>query len=122
VTLEPTIDVLSTLAARRSPGQLLIGFAAEHGADALDYGRDKITRKGLDAIVVNDISQPGIGFDSDQNEVTILAADGRTRHVAQTSKQRVAAAVLDEVQHLRAADREESDGAARADAGSAAPV
>src|SRR5579862_1097461 len=62
--IEPTEDVLSALAARRRPGQLLVGFAAEHGEGALLYGRQKLQRKGLDAIVVNDISQPGIGFDA----------------------------------------------------------
>jgi phosphopantothenoylcysteine decarboxylase/phosphopantothenate--cysteine ligase len=122
VELEPTPDVLSSLAARRAPGQLLIGFAAEHGEGALQYGRDKLERKGLDAIVVNDIAKPGIGFDSDQNEVNILTAQGRLRHVEQTSKSQIAAAVLDEVQRLRVIDREVTDGAARADAGSAARV
>ena len=57
--LEPTEDVLSGLSARRRPGQVLVGFAAEHGDGAIDYGRGKLERKGLDAIVVNDISRPG---------------------------------------------------------------
>jgi phosphopantothenoylcysteine decarboxylase/phosphopantothenate--cysteine ligase len=114
--------VLSSLALRRAPGQLLIGFAAEHGDGAEQYGRDKLTRKGLDAIVVNDISKPGIGFDSDQNEVIILTAEGGARHVAQTSKQQIASAVLDEVQSLRGLQREGRGGAARADAGSPARV
>jgi phosphopantothenoylcysteine decarboxylase/phosphopantothenate--cysteine ligase len=122
VELEPTPDVLSSLALRRVPGQLLIGFAAEHGDGAEHYGRDKLTRKGLDAIVVNDISKPGIGFDSDQNEVIILTAEGGARHVAQTSKQQIASAVLDEVQSLRGLQREGRGGAARADAGSPARV
>jgi phosphopantothenoylcysteine decarboxylase/phosphopantothenate--cysteine ligase len=122
VELEPTPDVLSSLAARRAPGQLLIGFAAEHGDGALEYGRDKLERKRLDAIVVNDIAKLGIGFDSDENEVSILTAQGRLRHVKQTSKREIAAAVLDEVQRLRATAREETDGAARADAGSAARI
>jgi phosphopantothenoylcysteine decarboxylase/phosphopantothenate--cysteine ligase len=122
VELEPTPDVLSSLAARRSPGQLLVGFAAEHGDGALEYAADKLARKGLDAIVVNDISRPGIGFDADQNEVSILTAQGRPRHVEQTSKRRIAAAVLDEVERLLAINREDTDGAARADAGSTARV
>jgi phosphopantothenoylcysteine decarboxylase/phosphopantothenate--cysteine ligase len=122
IELEQTPDVLSSLALRRSPGQLLIGFAAEHGDVAVQYGRDKLARKGLDAIVVNDISKPGIGFDSDQNEVSILTAAGGQRQVAQTSKQQIAAAVLDELQSLRGLQREGIGGAARADAGSAARV
>ena len=62
--MEPTEDVLATLAAQRSPGQVLVGFAAEHGEGAAVYGRDKLERKGLDAIVVNDISRTDIGFDA----------------------------------------------------------
>jgi phosphopantothenoylcysteine decarboxylase/phosphopantothenate--cysteine ligase len=101
IELEPTEDVLSALAARRRPGQLLLGFAAEHGDGAVEYGRDKLRRKGLDAIVVNDISQPGIGFDSSDNEVSILSRDGRVARVPRTAKDRVAAIVLDEVDRLR---------------------
>ena len=74
--LEPTTDVLQTLSARRRPGQVLVGFAAETGDGALAYGRAKLTRKRLDAIVVNDVSRAGIGFDSTENEVTIVSADG----------------------------------------------
>ncbi len=103
IELEPTIDVLSSLAQRRSRGQILVGFAAEHGAGAIEYGRGKLERKGLDAVVVNDISKPEIGFDVSENEVTILAADGGRREVAQASKEQVARAVLDEVERLRAA-------------------
>ena len=57
--LERTDDVLSGLAAQRRPGQLLIGFAAESGDGALAYARDKLERKGLDAVVVNDVSRAG---------------------------------------------------------------
>jgi phosphopantothenoylcysteine decarboxylase/phosphopantothenate--cysteine ligase len=121
IELEPTEDVLSGLAARRQPGQVLVGFAAEHGDEAVSYGRDKLERKGLDAVVVNDISRPGIGFDATENEVTILAADGGARRVARASKERVAAAVLDEVEQLRAR-KEGTNGASRADTGSAARV
>ena len=70
---------------------------------------------------VNDISRPGVGFDAIDNEVTILAADGSTRRVARASKERVAAAVLDEVEQLRAR-KEGTNGASRADTGSAARV
>jgi phosphopantothenoylcysteine decarboxylase/phosphopantothenate--cysteine ligase len=88
--------VLSALAARRRDGQLIVGFAAETGAGALDYGRGKLARKRLDAVVVNDVGAPGIGFDAAENEVTILTPEAE-RHVPRTSKMEVAAAILDSV-------------------------
>ena len=100
--LEPTADVLAELAAEREPGQVVVGFAAEHGADAPARARGKLERKRLDAIVVNDISRRDIGFDSEQNEVSIVTADG-VRRVPLTSKREVAAAVLDAVEELRRA-------------------
>jgi phosphopantothenoylcysteine decarboxylase/phosphopantothenate--cysteine ligase len=115
--LEPTDDVLSGLAERRHPGQVLVGFAAEHGEGAVGYGRGKLERKRLDAVVVNDISAAGIGFDTAENEVTILTADGGERQVARARKDQVARAVLDEVERIR---REGSDGAVRTGARSAA--
>src|SRR5205823_1250630 len=116
--LEPTPDVLAGLAAQRRDGQTLVGFAAEHGQAALAGAREKLIAKGVDALVVNDISRQDIGFDSEQNEVTILlaaghapasgasatASDGRkadTVRVACAPKARVAAAVLDVVERLR---------------------
>ncbi|HKG63501.1 MAG TPA: bifunctional phosphopantothenoylcysteine decarboxylase/phosphopantothenate--cysteine ligase CoaBC [Solirubrobacteraceae bacterium] len=89
-----TTDVLSALADARRPGQVLIGFAAEHGDGALAYARGKLVRKGLDAVVLNDVSDPGIGFDSAENEVVIATADGE-RHVPRASKDEVAGAILD---------------------------
>jgi phosphopantothenoylcysteine decarboxylase/phosphopantothenate--cysteine ligase len=109
IVLEPTADVLAGLAAQRQDGQTLVGFAAEHGEHAVDTARGKLSAKGLDALVVNDISRSDIGFDVDANEVTILTAsageDGEARieerHVPRTSKARVAEAILDTVQSLR---------------------
>jgi phosphopantothenoylcysteine decarboxylase / phosphopantothenate---cysteine ligase len=98
--LEPTEDVLTTLADRRAPGQILIGFAAEHGEGAVERGREKLDRKGLDAVVVNDISRADIGFDAPENEVTIVTAE-EERHVPLRSKEAVAAAILDAVKDLR---------------------
>lgn len=92
--LERTQDVLGTLAAARRPGQLVIGFAAEHGDGALAYAREKLARKGLDAVVLNDVGAPGIGFDSPENEVTVVTA-GAERHVPRASKGEVAGAILD---------------------------
>ena len=94
--LTRTDDVLAGLAARRRPGQLIVGFAAEHGDAALAYGREKLARKGLDAIVVNDVGAAGVGFESPDNEVWIVTAQ-EERHVPRESKARIAAAVLDAV-------------------------
>ena len=98
--LEPTTDVLCALAAKRREGQTLIGFAAEHGAGALDYGRGKLKEKCLDAVVVNDISRGDIGFDAQDNEVTILTADAE-HHVPRAAKGAVAESILDAVARLR---------------------
>ena len=105
LTLEPTSDVLAGLAVKRSAGQLLVGFAAEHGERAVELARGKLAAKGLDAIVVNDISRGDIGFDVEENEVTILTAlEGGgvgEQHVPRAGKREVAAAILDAVQDLR---------------------
>jgi phosphopantothenoylcysteine decarboxylase/phosphopantothenate--cysteine ligase len=127
IELEPTEDVLSALAAQRRPDQVLVGFAAEHGPGARAYGQDKLKRKGLDAIVVNDISRPEIGFDAPDNEVTILAAGGGERHVERAGKEQVAAAVLAEVEPLLGRSgidrgKERDDRAIRADPARAAGV
>jgi phosphopantothenoylcysteine decarboxylase / phosphopantothenate---cysteine ligase len=98
--LERTEDVISALAAARRPDQTIVGFAAEHGDGALAYGREKLARKKLDAVVVNDIARTDIGFEGGHNEVTIVTATGE-RHVPRTSKAEVARAVLDTVRDLR---------------------
>jgi phosphopantothenoylcysteine decarboxylase/phosphopantothenate--cysteine ligase len=103
IEVEPTEDVLTALAGQRRSGQLMVGFAAEYGKGAAAYGRDKLERKGLDAIVVNDISRSDIGFDTTENEVLILTRDGAERTVSRTAKTDVAEAILDEVQRLREA-------------------
>jgi phosphopantothenoylcysteine decarboxylase / phosphopantothenate---cysteine ligase len=104
--LEPTADVLSGLAAQRRDGQTLIGFAAEHGESAIECGREKLLAKGVDALVVNDISRTDIGFDADDNEVTILTAGGNPGigelRVPRASKAEIAEAILDTVEQLRA--------------------
>jgi phosphopantothenoylcysteine decarboxylase/phosphopantothenate--cysteine ligase len=116
LVLEPTRDVLSGLAAQRHDGQTLVGFAAEHGPDAVALARGKLAAKRLDAVVVNDISRADIGFDVDANEVTILIAPARRdaggatagdgpappeRHVPRASKAEVADAILDAVVSVR---------------------
>ncbi len=107
LVLKPTADVLAGLAAERRDGQTLVGFAAEHGEGAVERAREKLSAKGLDAVVVNDISRTDIGFDVDANEVTILAAPSRGRrgveqcHVPRAGKAQVAEAILDAVERLR---------------------
>jgi phosphopantothenoylcysteine decarboxylase / phosphopantothenate---cysteine ligase len=115
--LEATDDILLGLSARRRHDQVVVGFAAEHGEDAVAHAREKLSAKRLDAVVVNDISRSDIGFDVDTNEVVIVTADGEQR-VPRARKEQVAEAVLDAVQRRR----EEEDGGARARAGSAAGV
>jgi phosphopantothenoylcysteine decarboxylase/phosphopantothenate--cysteine ligase len=108
LVLEPTADVLAGLAAQRHDGQTLVGFAAEHGAQAVARAASKLSDKHLDALVVNDISRSDIGFDVAENEVTILSASHNgsahieQRHVPRASKADVAAAILDAVESLRA--------------------
>jgi phosphopantothenoylcysteine decarboxylase/phosphopantothenate--cysteine ligase len=100
IELEPTTDVLAALSAARRPEQTLVGFAAEHGEGAVERGRGKLERKGLDAVVVNDISRADIGFDAEHNEVVIVTAAGE-QPVPRGSKVAVAATVLDAVEQLR---------------------
>ena len=98
--LEPTEDVLAGLSVHRRGEQTLVGFAAEHGADAIARAREKLVRKGLDAIVYNDISIEGIGFDSEENEVVVITEAGEQR-IERASKREVASGVLDAVELLR---------------------
>jgi phosphopantothenoylcysteine decarboxylase/phosphopantothenate--cysteine ligase len=111
VELERTPDILAGLAGTRRDDQTLVGFAAEHGEGAIEHGREKLARKRLDAVVVNDIARSDIGFESGDNEVTILTAAGET-HVARTSKAEVARAVLDAVIVLRMLVETETTGPA----------
>ncbi len=96
--LEPTADILAEIGAQKG-GRIVIGFAAETH-DALANARKKLESKSLDAIVVNDVSQPGIGFDSERNAVTILT-HAETETVPETSKWEVAHRVLDAVIKLK---------------------
>jgi phosphopantothenoylcysteine decarboxylase/phosphopantothenate--cysteine ligase len=96
--LEPTTDILGEIARRKS-SQLVIGFAAET-QNALENARKKLAAKSLDAIVVNDVSREGVGFDSDRNAVTIIT-EHAVVEVPETSKWEVAQRVLDQVAILR---------------------
>ncbi len=99
--LEPTEDILASLAARRGEEQTIVGFAAEHGGDAVARARGKLTRKKVDMIVLNDVSNPEIGFESERNAVTLIDAAGETE-VPIAAKDEIAEAILDRIDHLRA--------------------
>jgi phosphopantothenoylcysteine decarboxylase / phosphopantothenate---cysteine ligase len=99
--LEPTIDILAELGAKKG-SRIIVGFAAET-TDVLANARKKLESKSLDAIVLNDVSQPGIGFDSERNAVTILTHAG-AETVPETSKWEVAHRVLDAVVKVKAAE------------------
>ena len=97
--LEPTEDILAGLAASRTDGQTIVGFAAEHGNDA-DRAREKLTRKGIDLIVLNDVSNPDIGFESAENAATLITSTDEAA-LAQAPKDVIAEQILDRVDVLR---------------------
>jgi phosphopantothenoylcysteine decarboxylase/phosphopantothenate--cysteine ligase len=102
--LERTPDVLSEVAGARHEGLLVIGFAAET-ENVLANAREKLQKKNLDAIVANDVTRAGVGFDSVTNEVTIISRDRKAPiHVPIMPKTNVANIILDEVVRLRARD------------------
>ena len=96
--LEPTADILAEV-TRRKTAQVVVGFAAET-ENALENARKKLASKSLDAIVVNDVSRDGVGFNSDHNAVTIISPS-EVVEVPETSKWEVAQRVLDQVVRLR---------------------
>jgi phosphopantothenoylcysteine decarboxylase / phosphopantothenate---cysteine ligase len=96
--LEPTADILAEV-ARRKTTQVVVGFAAET-ENVLENARKKLASKSLDAIIVNDVSREGIGFDSERNAVTIIS-QSEVIEVPETSKWEVAHRVLDQVVKLR---------------------
>ncbi len=99
VELEPTPDVLAALGAERRQGQVLVGFAADGAEDGLERARQKRRAKNADLFVFNDVSRTDIGFDTHENEVTVVSENGE-RHVDKAPKREIAAAVLDEVERL----------------------
>jgi len=96
--LEPTTDILAEI-ARKKDSQIIIGFAAET-ENALENARQKLSSKTLDAIVANDVSREGVGFDSDRNAVTIITHDD-VIEIPESTKWEVAQRVLDEIVRLR---------------------
>jgi phosphopantothenoylcysteine decarboxylase / phosphopantothenate---cysteine ligase len=99
IELEPTTDVLRRLGEQRANGQVLVGFAAETAEDGLERAWKKLADKQLDLIVYNDVSRNDVGFDAEDNEVVIVSAQG-DRRVEKAPKEAIAAAILDEVEHL----------------------
>ncbi len=97
IELEPTTDILAATAGARREGSVIVGFALETG-DAVAKGRAKLERKGLDLIVVNDALEPGAGFETDTNRVTILGRDGSRVDVSIRLKREVGDVLLDEVE------------------------
>ncbi len=94
IRLERTTDILAQLGDSRAPGQVLVGFAAETH-DLRQNAAAKLSSKGVDMIVANDVSEPGVGFGHDTNAVLLLGADGSVGEVPLTDKHGVAEAVLD---------------------------
>ena len=99
IELEPTTDVLALLGESERNGQVLVGFGAEIGEAGLERKRAMLTDKNLDLVVYNDVSVPGIGFDADDNEVTLLTRSGE-RTLPRASKDAIAAGIVDEVERL----------------------
>jgi phosphopantothenoylcysteine decarboxylase/phosphopantothenate--cysteine ligase len=100
--LECTPDILQEVSAARRDGLMVIGFAAE-SENVLSNAREKMRAKNLDAIVANDITRQGVGFDTATNEVTIISRDRKAPiHVPLMPKLNVANIILDEVVRLRA--------------------
>jgi phosphopantothenoylcysteine decarboxylase / phosphopantothenate---cysteine ligase len=106
--LEPTEDILASLAGERGEDQTIVGFAAEHGIGGPGRARDKLVRKGADLIVLNDVSDPEIGFESEHNAVTLIEADDE-RELSIDSKEAIADAILDRVDELRDRTRQRSE-------------
>jgi phosphopantothenoylcysteine decarboxylase/phosphopantothenate--cysteine ligase len=100
VILEPTADILAALGANRRPDQVLVGFAAETARpdtareDLIRYAKSKLSSKGADLIVANDVSAPGVGFAHDTNAVIIVGSDGTEIEVPLSDKSTVARAVV----------------------------
>ena len=111
IVLEPTPDILAGLGRTRRPGQVLVGFAAEtvtgSGRDLREYALSKLSGKGADLIVANDVAAPGVGFSHDTNAVLIVGRDGLDIEVPLAGKDTVAEAVVDAIIRLVTRQNEE---------------
>jgi phosphopantothenoylcysteine decarboxylase/phosphopantothenate--cysteine ligase len=100
VVLEPTPDILAALGQRKTPGQTLVGFAAETD-DLRKNAATKLGAKGADLVVANDVTAPGAGFEHDTNQVTLLFADGSARELPMADKRTVAREIFDAILERR---------------------
>jgi phosphopantothenoylcysteine decarboxylase/phosphopantothenate--cysteine ligase len=100
IVLEPTPDILAGLGARKRPGQVLVGFAAET-SDLVENAEAKLRAKHLDFVVANDVGAPGVGFGHDTNAVTILRRGAPPRAVEIADKRAIARTVVDEIVAIR---------------------
>ncbi|MGH9454922.1 MAG: bifunctional phosphopantothenoylcysteine decarboxylase/phosphopantothenate--cysteine ligase CoaBC [Terriglobia bacterium] len=100
LSLKHTRDILSEISARRKPGQIIIGFAAET-TNLVEYATQKLRAKNLDLMVANDVTQEGAGFEVDTNIVTLVFPDGRTQPLERMSKIEVAHHVLNTLSEIR---------------------
>ena len=94
--LEPTVDILKTLAARKTASQCVVGFAAET-RDVEQYARRKLEEKNLDWIVANDVSQAGVGMDAEDNTVIVIGRAGTRVSFGPAPKRAVAEFILDQI-------------------------
>jgi phosphopantothenoylcysteine decarboxylase/phosphopantothenate--cysteine ligase len=101
--LEPTEDVLAELGSMPSNGRVLVGFAADSGERGLERAREKLANKRGNLFVYNDVSQSGIGFEAEENELVLVSARGE-RRIGRRSKEECAVAILDEVEGLLGGD------------------
>lgn len=99
LVLTPTADIALALGARRQSAQVLVAFGAEHGAAGLERKRTMLHDKNVDLVVYNDVGRDEIGFDSAENEVTLVTTDGE-RVVPRAPKTEIASAVFDEIERL----------------------
>jgi phosphopantothenoylcysteine decarboxylase / phosphopantothenate---cysteine ligase len=96
--LEPTEDIVRLVVEQRNPGTIVVAFAAETES-LIENARAKLLRKGVDAVVANDVSQPGIGFDSEENEVVLLTTH-RTIPLGRGSKLELANSILEHIEKM----------------------
>lgn len=97
--LVPTNDIARTLGLSRGADQLLVAFGAAHGAEGLERKRAMLHEKNVDLVVYNDVGRNDIGFDSTDNEVTLVSEDG-DRFIPKASKPEIARAILNEIERL----------------------
>jgi phosphopantothenoylcysteine decarboxylase/phosphopantothenate--cysteine ligase len=97
--LQPNSDILLSLGRIKKKGQIVVGFAAETES-LLTHAKQKLKKKNLDLIVANDVSQPGVGFGSEHNRVTLIDRRGKAKALGKMPKAGLAERILDEVETL----------------------